>query len=40
MAASEAFPAVFQALRALMIEAAPGMVITTDTDCCLTLKTT
>lgn len=40
MAASEAFPAVFQALRDLMIEAAPGMVITADTDCCLTLKTT
>lgn len=40
MAASEAFPAIFQALRALMIEAAPGMVITADTDCCLTLKTT
>ncbi|WP_298329833.1 hypothetical protein [Asticcacaulis sp.] len=40
MATSDAFPAVFQALRSLMIEAAPDMVITADTDCCLTLKTT
>lgn len=36
---SEAFPAVFAALRRIMVEAAPGMIVTEDGPANFTLKT-
>ncbi len=36
---SDEFPAIFAELRSLMIAAAPGMVVTTDTPTNFTLKT-
>lgn len=36
---SDAFPEIFSTLRALMLEAAPGMVVTQDTPTSFTLKT-
>lgn len=37
---SDAFPEIFSTLRTLMLEAAPGMVVTQDTPTSFTLKTT
>ena len=36
---SDEFPAIFATLRSLMLEAAPGMVVTNDTPTNFTLKT-
>lgn len=37
---SDAFPEIFQRLRAIMLAAAPGMVVTEESPTSLTLKTT